>query len=125
MAMFDRRSLATGVLAAAVAMSQVLAGDAQGQGAAPQGQGAGAPQGQGAGAGAPQGQGRGAGGGQGRGAGGPGAAGAAGGGGAGRGGRAAAYTPPTGSKELKDVLYNWAWAMGMLRSGAESELIKT
>jgi hypothetical protein len=23
------------------------------------------------------------------------------------------------------VLYNWAWAMGMLRSGAESELVKT
>ena len=26
---------------------------------------------------------------------------------------------------MKDVLYNWTWHMGMLRSGAESELIKT
>jgi len=26
---------------------------------------------------------------------------------------------------LKSVLYNWTWHMGMLRSGAESELIKT
>jgi hypothetical protein len=26
---------------------------------------------------------------------------------------------------LKDVLYNWTWHMGMLRSGAESELVKT
>src|SRR4030095_5471446 len=108
--MFDRRSLATGVLAALVAMSQVSAGGAQGQAPAPQGQGAGAPQGQGTGAGAPQGQGRGGGGGQGRGR---------------AGDRGTAYTPPTGSKELKDVLYNWAWAMGMLRSGAESELVKT
>jgi hypothetical protein len=111
--MLDRRSLATGVLAALVAMSYVFPGGAQGQGAgAPRGQGAGAPQGQGGGA--PEGQG--AGGGQGR------AGGAAGGA---RGGRGAAYTPPAGSKELKDVLYNWAWHMGMLRSGAESELIKT
>ena len=39
--------------------------------------------------------------------------------------RGGAYTPPVGSKELKDVLYNWTWHMGMLRSGAESELIKT
>ena len=41
------------------------------------------------------------------------------------GGRGGAYTPAAGSKELKDVLYNWTWHMGMLRSGSESELIKT
>ncbi len=123
--MFERRTLATGVLALAVAMSQVEYG-AQAQGAPPQGGGAAAPRGQGAApqgpaAGGAQGQGRGQGAGapQGRGAGG---GGAAAGGGRGRGG---AYTPPAGSKELKDVLYNWAWHMGMLRSGAESELIKT
>ena len=46
-------------------------------------------------------------------------------GGGGRGGRGGAYTPPADSKELKDVLYNWTWHMGMLRSGSESELIKT
>src|SRR5262245_3276345 len=111
--MFDRRAVATGVLALLVAMSQVTSGDAQGQGA--QGQGAGAPQGRGAAApqapaaGAPQG--RGGGGAQGR-----------GGGGFGRG---SAFTPESGAKDLKSVLYNWTWHMGMLRSGAESELIKT
>jgi hypothetical protein len=116
--MLDRKSLATGVLALLVAMSYVIV-EAQGQGGgAPQGQGGATPQG-GQGAGAPQGRGAQpgapAGGAQGRGA----------GAGAGRGGRGAAYTPPQGSKELKDVLYNWTWHMGMLRSGAESELIKT
>ena len=116
--MFDRRTVATGLFALIVAISQVISGGAQGQGAAapqgqgaaPQGRGAAAPQGQGAPAGAPQGRG------------GPGGPGAAAGGGRGRGG---AYTPPAGSKELKDVLYNWTWHMGMLRSGAESELVKT
>ena len=107
--MFDRRVVATGVLALAVALGQIESGNAQGQGA-------GAPQGQGRGA-APAGGA--AGGAQGRG--GPGGGAAAGG----RGGRGGAYTPPEGSKELKDVLYNWAWHMGMLRSGAESELVKT
>ena len=128
--MFERRTLAIGVLALAVALSQVEYGaQAQGappQGGAPQGGGAAAPRGQGAApqgpaAGGAQGQGRqGAGAPQGRG--GPGGPGGAAGGGRGRGG---AYTPPVGSKELKDVLYNWTWHMGMLRSGAESELIKT
>lgn len=100
--MWNRRSLATGVFIALFAMSQGLA---QGPGAAtPQAPAAGAPQGRGAGPGGPPPAGR--------------------AGGAGRGGRGA-YTPPAGSKELKDVLYNWAWHMGMLRSGAESELIKT
>ena len=102
--MVDRRSLAIGTLALFVAMSQVESGQAQGQGApaqGAQGQGAGAPP-QGRGAGAPPGRG--------------------GGGGRGDGG---AFTPPAGAKDLKSVLFNWTWHMGMLRSGAESELIKT
>src|SRR5438128_3164641 len=47
--------------------------------------------------------------------------GAAGGFGRGRG----AFTPQPGAKDLKSVLYNWTWHMGMLRSGNESELVKT
>ena len=35
------------------------------------------------------------------------------------------FTPAAGAKDLKTVLYNWTWHMGMLRSGNESELIKT
>jgi hypothetical protein len=35
------------------------------------------------------------------------------------------FTPAPGAKDLKSVLFNWTWHMGMLRSGAESELIKT
>jgi hypothetical protein len=69
-------------------------------------------QGQGPGAGAPPPAGRGAGAPQGRGAGG------------GRG-DAGPFTPAPGAKDLKSVLFNWAWHMGMLRSGAESELVKT
>ena len=104
--MFERRTLATGVLAILVAASQVVSGGAQGAGAeAPRGQGAAA-----APAGTPQG--RGAGAPQGRGAG-------------GRGGRGSAFTPAPGAKDLKSVLFNWTWHMGMLRSGNESELIKT
>ena len=96
--MLDRRFLRTGVLALLVAMSQVESGRAQGQGAgAPP---AGAPQGRGAGA--PQGR----------------------GGGGGRG-DAGPFTPQPGAKDLKSVLFNWTWHMGMLRSGAESELVKT
>jgi hypothetical protein len=98
-------------------MSQVESGLAQGQGAgAPRGQGAGAPSAQGAtaprgqGAGAPQAP---AGGGRG------------GRGGGGFGGDAGPFTPTPGAKDLKSVLFNWTWHMGMLRSGAESELIKT
>src|SRR6185503_11864360 len=57
------------------------------------------------------------------------AAGAQGRGGQGPGGpgrgRGTAFTPPAGAKDLKSVLYNWTWHMGMLRSGAESELVKT
>jgi hypothetical protein len=63
---------------------------------------AGGPQGRGAGA--PQGQGGNAG---------------------GRGGRGSAFTPADGAKDLKSVLFNWTWHMGMLRSGNESELVKT
>src|SRR6478609_8229721 len=41
------------------------------------------------------------------------------------GGRGPAFTPTAGAKDLKTVLYNWTWHMGMLRSGNESELVKT
>ena len=49
---------------------------------------------------------------------------------AGRGGGRGAFdagpfTPEPGAKDLKSVLFNWTWHMGMLRSGAEAELIKT
>ena len=114
--MLDRRSLAIGVLAVLVATSQVVPGRAQGQGA--QGRGAGAPQGQtprGEGAGAPRGQGAGA----------PQAPAGRGGGRGGGFGDAGPFTPEAGAKDLKSVLFNWAWHMGMLRSGAESELVKT
>ena len=112
--MVERRTLAIGVFAGLVAMSGLTAwGQAPAAGA----------QGPAAGAQAPAGgaQGRG-----GQGPGGPGGVQGRGGGGAGGGrGRGGAYTPPAGSKELKDVLYNWAWHMGMLRSDSEAELIKT
>src|SRR5262245_38196971 len=35
------------------------------------------------------------------------------------------YTPASGAKDLKSVLYNWAWHMGMLRGQAEPELVGT
>ena len=44
----------------------------------------------------------------------------------GRGGRgrgAPLYTPAPGAKDLKSVLFNWAWYMGMLRSDQERDLI--
>jgi hypothetical protein len=52
------------------------------------------------------------------------------GGGPGRGGPGGAFgagpfTPTAGAKDMKSVLFNWAWRMGMLRSGNESELVKT
>src|SRR5215475_7123327 len=52
----------------------------------------------------------------------------AGGGGAqgrGRGGRGGGpqYTPAPGAKDLKAVLFNWAWYMGMLRSSEERDLL--
>ena len=43
-------------------------------------------------------------------------------GGGGRGG-AQLYTPAAGAKDLKAVLFNWAWYMGMLRSSEERDLI--
>src|SRR6185369_629239 len=42
--------------------------------------------------------------------------------GGGRGG-APLYTPAAGAKDLKAVLFNWAWYMGMLRSSEEYDLI--
>src|SRR5262245_57774711 len=94
--MFDRRTLAAGVLAFLVGLNHVQSGHAQGQRAGtPQAGGT-----QGRGAGAPQGRG-------------------------GAGGRGSAFTPTEGAKDLKTVLFNWTWHMGMLRSGNESELVKT
>jgi len=52
--------------------------------------------------------------------------GAPGGRGGGRGAfDAGPFTPDPGAKDMKSVLFNWTWHMGMLRSGAEAELIKT
>jgi hypothetical protein len=47
-----------------------------------------------------------------------------GGRGGGRGG-APLYTPAAGAKDLKAVLFNWAWYMGMLRSSEEYDLLMT
>ncbi len=47
------------------------------------------------------------------------------GGGGGRGGGAPLYTPAAGAKDLKSVLFNWAWYMGMLRSSDERDLLMT
>src|SRR6202046_2703363 len=54
----------------------------------------------------------------------------AGGGGQGggrRGGRGGGplYTPAPGAKDLKAVLFNWGWYMGMLRSSEERDLMMT
>lgn len=35
------------------------------------------------------------------------------------------YTPDPGARDLKAVLFNWAWHMGMLRGQAEPELVAT
>ena len=48
----------------------------------------------------------------------------AGGGGAGRDMKPT-YTPAAGAKDLKAVLFNWAWYMGMLRSSEEYDLLMT
>jgi hypothetical protein len=48
-----------------------------------------------------------------------------GGGGGGFGGGAPMYTPEPGAKDLKAVLYNWTWSLGMLRGQAENELVGT
>ena len=47
-----------------------------------------------------------------------------GGRGGGRGG-APPYTPAAGAKDLKAVLFNWAWYTGMLRSSEEYDLLMT
>src|SRR5215469_7445493 len=47
------------------------------------------------------------------------------GGRAGRGGGEPLYTPAAGAKDLKSVLFNWGWYMGMLRSTEERDLIMT
>jgi hypothetical protein len=47
-----------------------------------------------------------------------------GGRGGGRGG-APPYTPAAGAKDLKAVLFNWAWYMGMLRSSEEYDVLMT
>jgi hypothetical protein len=120
--MCERRTLATGVLALVVGLSPMLSQLAQGQAA--QGQGAGAPQAPGGtapqapGGAAPPTPGAG-----GRAGGAP--QGRTGGGGGGFGAAAGPFTPTPGAKDLKTVLFNWTWHMGMLRSGAESELVKT
>ena len=112
--MCERRTLATSVLALLVAMSPMMSQLAQGQAA----QGRVPPRRRRQEAqrrrpsswrpagGAPQGR-------------------AGGGGGGGFGGAAGPFTPTPGAKDLKTVLFNWTWRMGMLRSGAESELVKT
>ena len=41
----------------------------------------------------------------------------------GKGKGAPLYTPAAGAKDLKAVLFNWAWYMGMLRSSEERDLI--
>jgi hypothetical protein len=46
----------------------------------------------------------------------------------GRGGRgrgAPPYTPASGAKDLKSVLFNWGWYMGMLRSNEEYDVLMT
>ena len=35
------------------------------------------------------------------------------------------YTPAAGAKDLKSVLFNWAWYTGMLRSTEERDLLMT
>ncbi len=63
---------------------------------------------------------------QAQGAGPAGAAPAQGGGGGGRGrGAVQLYTPAPGTKDLKSVLFNWAWYMGMLRSSEEYDVLMT
>ena len=47
------------------------------------------------------------------------------GGGGGLGGGPPPFTPAAGAKDLKSVLYNWTWHMGMLRGQAEPELVGT
>jgi hypothetical protein len=43
----------------------------------------------------------------------------------GRGQQPPAYKPAAGAKDLRAVLFNWTWAMGMLRGADEHELVAT
>src|SRR5512145_738515 len=57
---------------------------------------------------------------------GPGGAGQPGGGGGGGGrgrGGAPPYTPAAGARDLRSVLHNWGWHLGMLRGDQEIDLI--
>src|SRR5688572_23739788 len=55
---------------------------------------------------------------------GPGGAGQPGGGGQGRGrGGQQAYTPAAGARDLRSVLFNWGWHLGMLRGDQELDTI--
>src|SRR5262245_20268015 len=50
----------------------------------------------------------------------------AGGGGGGRGGGGAPqYTPAADARDLRSVLFNWGWHMGMLRGEAEHDLMNS
>lgn len=42
-----------------------------------------------------------------------------------QGGPPARYTPPPGAKDLRAVLFNWQWYMGMLRGPQEIEAVAT
>src|SRR4029434_9273565 len=42
-----------------------------------------------------------------------------------QGGAPARYTPAPGAKDLRAVLFNWAWYMGMLRGPQELEAVAT
>src|SRR6187397_982191 len=43
----------------------------------------------------------------------------------GQGGPPARYTPAPGAKDVRAVLFNWAWYMGMLRGPQENEAVAT
>jgi len=43
----------------------------------------------------------------------------------GQGGPPARYTPAPGAKDMRAVLFNWAWYMGMLRGPLETEAVAT
>ena len=119
--MCERRTLATGVLALLVAMSPMMSEQAQGQAA--RGQGAAAPGEGGSAAGARRCSAAGT----------PSRRACRRGAGSSRRWRWRWRRPwrcgrlyaDAGAKDLKTVLFNWTWRMGMLRSGAESELVKT
>src|SRR5262245_35897532 len=96
-----RKIFGTGVaIAVALAVSAPSLAIAQARGAAPAAEPAQGGRGAGAGGGGAQGGGRG-----------------------GRGGGAQQYTPAAGAKDLKAVMFNWAWYTGMLRSSEEYDVL--